>query len=302
MKNRSLADSQRREVQIENMRNVTVNAQVTAVISIAEIIGFVVITTLTIIAKSPIVGQILFPLLQNIILPYAFLMNTRENKHRIVEKGWKNVLRNTINNLFPTCFSPNNVVALSPMESTTKENVYTISRQLNEDNESGGHLRNIGNSECNLNMPLKENPGSSVNQKLCLTLNDCPIIKRVDSDSTIASVDHKKQFLDRRREFLNELLSSIDEETSYACIFTRFVIHEQEKSDTDDDIVSKTVEDETIQKVIQKLLSKGGCCQRAIIRKDMIQRLQKVTEEEEQYQLLFDKFVNVEESFLEDEM
>ena len=86
-KNRSLADSQRREVQIENMRNVTVNAQVTAVISIAEIIGFVVITTLTIIAKSPIVGQILFPLLQNIILPYAFLMNTRENKHRIVEKG-----------------------------------------------------------------------------------------------------------------------------------------------------------------------------------------------------------------------
>ena len=30
-----------------------------------------------------------------ILLPGAFLMNTSHNKHRVIEHGWKNVLRNT---------------------------------------------------------------------------------------------------------------------------------------------------------------------------------------------------------------
>ena len=29
-----------------------------------------------------------------VILPYAFLMNTEHNKNRIIEGGWKNVLKN----------------------------------------------------------------------------------------------------------------------------------------------------------------------------------------------------------------
>ena len=35
-------------------------------------------------------------LLYFVILPYTFLMNTRYNKNRVVEEGWKNVLRNVI--------------------------------------------------------------------------------------------------------------------------------------------------------------------------------------------------------------
>ena len=302
MKNRSLADSQRKEVQIENMRIVTVNAQVTAMISIAEIIGFLIITIISVIAKTSIVGEILFPLLQNIILPYAFLMNTRENKHRIVEKGWKNVLRNTINNLFPTFTRSSNVVTLNQIESTRKEKVYTISRQLNAGNESTGHLENTINSRCNLNMPSEEVPCTSANKESDLKRSDVPPIKRVDSDSTIESLNHEKQFLDRRREFINELMHDKAEETNYVYTFTRFVSHEQQKSDTDDDIDSKMVEDETIQKVVQKLLSKGGCSSRAILRKDMIQRLLEVQQEEEQFQLVFDEFLNMEENFLEEEM
>lgn len=39
--------------------------------------------------------SLLLPLtLYLVILPYAFLMNTSENKNRIVDLGWKNVLRN----------------------------------------------------------------------------------------------------------------------------------------------------------------------------------------------------------------
>jgi hypothetical protein len=56
-----------------------------------------------------IIGMILF----DIILPHAFLMNTSQNKNRIVELGWKNILKNIVG-IF------NNSVVNS--ESTATEN------------------------------------------------------------------------------------------------------------------------------------------------------------------------------------
>ena len=38
--------------------------------------------------------KMLFMLLHFVVLPYAFLMNTRYNKKRIIEEGWMNVLKN----------------------------------------------------------------------------------------------------------------------------------------------------------------------------------------------------------------
>ena len=38
--------------------------------------------------------KMLFMLLHFVVLPYAFLMNTRYNKSRIIEEGWMNVLKN----------------------------------------------------------------------------------------------------------------------------------------------------------------------------------------------------------------
>ena len=48
-----------------------------------------------------------------ILLPSAFLMNTSHNKRRVIEHGWKNVLRNTFG-LLPTpsnpdCNQPNKI-------------------------------------------------------------------------------------------------------------------------------------------------------------------------------------------------
>ena len=82
------------QVQIDNMRIVKVNAQVTAMISFSEIVGFIIISLLSVTAISVAIGDVLFPVLQNIILPSAFLMNTRDNKYRIVEQGWTIFLRN----------------------------------------------------------------------------------------------------------------------------------------------------------------------------------------------------------------
>ena len=77
------------------------------------------------------------------IMPYAFLKNTSHNKDRILEHGWKNVLRNMIN-----CGSPSrseNVIEIDPKKTNTKpieannesvkietKDVYTIRSSKNQ--------------------------------------------------------------------------------------------------------------------------------------------------------------------------
>ena len=65
-------------------------------ISVLEMIGGIINLTLVLMFKTTT-----FPVVINsmiiylIILPRAFLMNTSHNKNRIIEHGWRNVLRNT---------------------------------------------------------------------------------------------------------------------------------------------------------------------------------------------------------------
>ena len=74
-----------------------VNAQVTAVISILELIGNVTYVIHVILSSGPSFGTFVHGQIPYmIVLPYAFLMNTSHNKNRIVENGWNNVLRNII--------------------------------------------------------------------------------------------------------------------------------------------------------------------------------------------------------------
>ena len=61
--------------------------------SSAQVVGVVLVwynksTTLS----NLILAIIVF----DILLPHVFLMNTSENKNRIVELGWKNVFKNTL--------------------------------------------------------------------------------------------------------------------------------------------------------------------------------------------------------------
>ena len=80
----------------ENMRRMTVNAQITAVTSIFEAFGNILQWTIWIfITKFFGYGSLLQSiLLYFVILPYVFLMNTSQNKNRVVEAGWMNVLKN----------------------------------------------------------------------------------------------------------------------------------------------------------------------------------------------------------------
>ena len=78
-----------------NKKKVLVNSQITAMISILESetnLSFLIILWYF---KGTTYFSLLLPLtLHAVILPYAFLMNTSDNKNRIVEVGWKNVFKN----------------------------------------------------------------------------------------------------------------------------------------------------------------------------------------------------------------
>ena len=79
-------------------KKIRVNAQVTFVISLLEMICSFLSILVAVIFKTagnkyPVIISMMISYL--ILLPCAFLMNTSHNKRRVIEHGWGNVLRNT---------------------------------------------------------------------------------------------------------------------------------------------------------------------------------------------------------------
>ena len=85
------------EAHEKNQKNMHVNAQVTAVTTMMEVFGNC-INGIMYLAMDGLnvkfATSALFMLLHFVVLSYAFLMNTRYNKNRIIEYGWFNVIKN----------------------------------------------------------------------------------------------------------------------------------------------------------------------------------------------------------------
>ena len=80
-----------------NTKKVWVNAQVTGTIAFIEMILTVLyVVMIAYYGSSHFTTLLILMVLYDVILPYAFLMNTSHNKNRIIELGWKNVLKNII--------------------------------------------------------------------------------------------------------------------------------------------------------------------------------------------------------------
>ena len=79
------------------MKKVRVNAQVTFMTTILELFGNVALIILAVIFKARTFPTLIhLVIFYHILLPRAFLMNTSHNKDRIIEYGWKNILRNLL--------------------------------------------------------------------------------------------------------------------------------------------------------------------------------------------------------------
>ena len=80
----------------KNERLMHVNAQVTAVTTMMEFTGNCINYVIFLVLGGHVnfISYALYMLLYFDVLSYAFLMNTRYNKNRIIEYGWINVLKN----------------------------------------------------------------------------------------------------------------------------------------------------------------------------------------------------------------
>ena len=115
------------------MNRLHVNAQVTCMILLLEILFSFIQLTLLIIFKAHTFPTLINGIfLWSIVLPHSFLMNTSHNKRRIIEIGWINVLRNVFKlaaridgHQVPENSVRKNNQRLNPLEQTTKHSKKT---------------------------------------------------------------------------------------------------------------------------------------------------------------------------------
>ena len=297
--NNALQDSQNQDVQKTNMRKVTVNAQVTAIISLSEMIGFILIYAITKITGKRTVAIILFRLFEFIVLPYAFLMNTRENKYRIVEEGWTNVFRNMLNSYCcsPPCNESTAVVSLSNhITNEPESDIYIISKQNRPKprNTLENESFNLNNPDFNLNVPFEDKPSTSINFDFD---ENSEGNSKANGTSTGKLLDSKTTMSNMRSNILFELFHSINNETTYIRIFSRFVNLEEFKYEGN---FLECESNEIVLQRIEKLLGKDNRLNRTDMRRKAIQKLQQSQQDETIYQNNYVEFVDMEEHFLDD--
>ena len=297
--NNALQDSQNQDVQKTNMRKVTVNAQVTAIISLSEMIGFILIYAITKITGKRTVAIILFRLFEFIVLPYAFLMNTRENKYRIVEEGWTNVFRNMLNSYCcsPPCNESTAVVSLSNhITNEPESDIYIISKQNRPKprNTLENESFNLNNPDFNLNVPFEDKPSTSTN--FSFDDNSKPN-STANGTSTKNLLHPKTKMSNMRSDILYELLHSINNETTYICIFSRFVNLEDCNYEEN---IGECENNEIVLQRIEKFLGKDNRLNRIDMRRKSIQKLQRSQHDEPIYQKNYSECVDMEGYFLDD--
>ena len=109
------------ERQISTQKKIKVNAQITLVLWLLESFNFV--ADLIIYAVFQSLGKTKFTqnmVLFLVILPYSYLANTSDNKRRIAEEGWKNVLRNIFSVNCKTNNDSNNLTRVYVISSNTR--------------------------------------------------------------------------------------------------------------------------------------------------------------------------------------
>ena len=108
------------DVHRKNERLMHVNAQVTAVTTMMEFSGNCInfIIFLVLGGHGKFTSSVLNMLLNFVVLSYAFLMNTKYNKNRIIEYGWLNVFKN--------------ILACNPQNDVSADNIATEIPKANQ--------------------------------------------------------------------------------------------------------------------------------------------------------------------------
>jgi hypothetical protein len=280
------------------MKRAKINAQVTAMITAFESMGIMTILVINLAMPSQVIKQTLFSILHFIILPYTFLVNTRENKNRLVGLGWFSLLRDSMRSIsisLPWARN-NNALPFEHVKYNVNNDICIISK-----NPKLAHMclhpdeSTIGS---NLHVPIKETPSSS---KDCGETNHGHGQHSNSSTNRKVSSSLQKQFIVDRNKLLIDLLFYINEDKVYISLFLQLTHFERENWDEKETSASYIATEETVLEVLKKLSYKGSADSRASQRQEVLRRLQTYQCEDVLYIEQLECLINLEEDFLSDE-
>ena len=289
------------------MKNLIVNAQVTAMVSFFEVAGILVVILVNVIAPQyNCASVVLFQLLENIILPYFFIVNTRKNKDKIVEQGWKNVFQNSsiLHNLSLPYTQSIDVISINDKLETHKNDIYIISKRFSNRSctESEPESFNMKIMECNLNIPdVHEKPSTSIINTLNHHGNLGSNVRCASTDSSIDMDDSKLHVIDKRLKMSEKLLKFIKEEAMYIRLFSQFVFLEDCGYKEKYSVPAEDIDHDIIQQRMMKLTTGDNGLNRYLMRREMLEKLKDRKHEERIYQNILQEFIDMEEHILEDE-
>ena len=166
-------------VESNDMKKIMVNAQVTSIISILELSSMVLYAVIIKLNKGTSFFSLIYAMaVYDVMLPYAFLMNTSHNKTRVVSLGWSNVISNIVgNNINTLQKKDDNLTEVTrlddvPNDDTSKHKKETLKKENKPKKDTKDKIFTItshGNAEptnvlkvgAMLHVPFDETPSTS---------------------------------------------------------------------------------------------------------------------------------------------
>ena len=294
------------ESQSQSARIVRVNSQVTAVITIFEVLGSCIIVIMHLLRIRIGLGKFaqitLYMLLHFVVLSYSFLMNTRYNKNRIIEEGWMNVLKNMV-----FCYKRNAVsLVKSPSQASDHGDKIGNANEIQDIpkifliTSFGQSLlfeKSFATSLYTANNGKKKKSEIEMQQPTCTYYGEDLAYSSKDFTEMDRKANEKISIESFRENMIYDLLCSINDEATYTSRLIHFVGSEEEyKFGKDIDTFNKNYE----QLSIETLPHFVGCSKRKLeMRTAKLQILLHCHKEHDSYQMYFDQFVDMEENFLE---
>ena len=290
------------ESQRQNSKNVRVNAQVTAVMTMLEFIGGCIFVIIRVSNHGGFISKTLFMLLHFVVLPYGFLMNTRYNKNRIIEEGWINVLKNMVlsckcNVRTPYCHEnevSNDGEGLkhAQMKHVSPE-IFLVSNTIDSSTSNtivSEPLHSPKKDEDTTSDLKKQQPTCSYRTE-CLE-NDFDVFNgKLSCQKITSSIDRV------RKQMISDLLINVNDEDAYIKLLTHLVdVEEAHKCGRDIDELSYDYEELRVEQLPHFV----GCSVRKLdMRTTRLEMLLQCLKDDNNYGMCFDHFVDMEEDFLE---
>ena len=315
-----------------------VNAQVTAVTTMMEFSGNCINSVIFLVlgGLGKFISSALYMILYFVVLSYAFVMNTRYNKNRIIEYGWLNVLKNIAgcnkqievaaddmnigqskaNNSTPKPKNHDSKIQSSMASIISKNATSTIqSNILSNKQVNNQHPCNIQRPEvftvsCHVETTSAQDDQANVSN---ITTKDIVVVSEVDQPScsnelkTVRSsssssydtiqLDRQPSISQNRSWILDNLLSSIYNEDTYVKNVMKLAgLEEAYKIQQD----TENFTYDTVDSTKVELPHFVGSTERIVeIRSNMIRKLFEYKTDDETYNEHFDDFMKMEEDLLE---